>query len=486
MKRKLCLLAAVLALILIVSGCNSTASEKIDLSAANYTVRTPEAPTLSDPSAYAEKDKTEIAAAIAAVRAISTDMPATAYVLDLSGMDELSDTNGAEEFLQNYFAGDTDIILSSELAANAIWGARTDDGMIDDIKALWINRFENADGDMEIVVDVSRNGKPLATFRYDEGGSGLITALLKSSSLAPTYDGREPVRTDVAAPEKTGLENSMFFRGQLHKTGILEMPVLGTVDYMFEISAKAVEGEIPGGFAGMLEGSVTIDGFTNTFTANANGIGVPVSLVDNPAEWYVGFSKVSSNNPQDKTGYRNVFLVKTDYSEVIGFRESYKNRVFNEWFEASRVTKENYDKAVSDNNSKLTSLYADGYNTAYGTRKEYNNLLAIVYNMHQGVNKDYLQKNLKPLISGISKDIRDNAVCYNDESVARLGATDMWFFPDGRSCVTQLFEYDGTSAIIAVHFTTKQDDGYGGLYFAKWNGSNWAISVLKDTRIKSQ
>ena len=154
-----------------------------------------------------------------------------------------------------------------------------------------------------------------------------------------------------------------------------------------------------------------------------------------------------------------------------------------------RVTKANYDSETNLNNTALTALYAAVMSDAHGSKKEYNNTLAILYNMMMGVEQSYLKKNLPAAISGLSADIRDYSECYTDETIARLGENGFWFFPDGRSTVTRLYEYgtDGSgerTAIVAVDFSTKQDNGYGGLYRGTWNGTKWTLETLKDSRIK--
>jgi len=484
------ILAAVLTLGLF-AGCASNGgatTEKIDLSKALYTTRDVGAYELASGALYggaADAKVVDNGFLDVLADAISR-ISATAYVIDFSGTrGEFDSTDAASEYAESYFEakGIADIILQKEMIANGIWGALVDGEMADDIKTLWVNRYENLDGDTEYVVDISRNSKPLYTLRYiyNEGDSAPTFA---AQDFAPGYDGREPAAIEIGAPAETGSASNMYFRGNMYRTGIFEQPVLGGVDFTFSISGKGIEGEVPGGFAGMFEGTVTIDGVTTSFTTHGNNIPVPLSMVEDPSEWYIGIARCPTNNPQDTTGYRNIFFIRTDYSEVVGLYMTYRSAAFSEWFDVVRVTKSEFDAAVADNNAKLTDFYAKIMLDAYGSRKEYNNLLAVIYNMFVGVEQSYLKKNLPEGIKTMSIDIRDYSECYMDESVSTLGQNEFWFFPDGRSTVTRLYEYDGTTAIAAVDFSTKQDDGYGGLYKGTYENGKWTIEVLKNDRIK--
>ena len=50
--------------------------------------------------------------------------------------------------------------------------------------------------------------------------------------------------------------------------------------------------------------------------------------------------------------------------------------------------------------------------------------------------------------------------------------------------VVRLFAYDGTTALAAIDFSSKQDDGYGGLYQAEYTDGDWKLTTLLNTRIK--
>lgn len=484
--------AALAGAMLLSSGCTAggTEVEKIDLENAFYSVRGAGARTLDANKLYGAQDDAALVDAgfLDVLSDVIGRVAATAYVIDFTGTrGEFDDAVAASEYAESYFetTGEADVILQSELEANGIWGALVDGELIDDIKTLWINRYENLDGQMEYVIDVSRNSQPLRTLRYiyNEGDAA---PALTTDSLAINYDGREPAISATGEPAATGEASTMYFRGNLYRTGIYEQPVLGGVDFLLSISANPVEGECPGDFAGMLEGTVTIDGVAMSFTTNGNDIPVPLGIVDDPSEWYIGIARISTNNPQDTTGYRNIFYVRTDFSEVVGLYSTYRSATFSEWFSLVRIDKSEYDGAVSENNKKLTDLYSGIMVDAYGDKKEYNNTLAVLYNMFFGVDHGYLKENLKKGISSISTDIRDYVECYMDESVARLGENDLWFFPDGRSTVIRLYEYDGTTAIAAVDFSTKQDDGYGGLYKGVYDESSgqWTLERLTEGRIK--
>ncbi len=483
--------AFVLAGVLLLSalgGCTSGGPEKIDLASANYTVRAAGTGKLSPAERYGGASDAKLVDAefLEIIAAAANEIDAEAYEIDLSGTrGEFDDVEAAAEYAGSFLESKgKPAILRSELESNGIWGALNAEGsgsrLVDNIQTLWCNRFENLDGEIEYVIDVSRNEKPLRTLRYRyEGGAKLL-----SSDILSNYDGREPGDTETHTPQETGSASTMYFQGDLHRTGIFEVPVLRTVEFLFSMSAKPVEGEVPGGFAGMLEGTVTMDGVTISLTADGNGIPVPLGLVDDPSQYYIGFSRCPTNNPQDTTGYRNVFFVRTDFSEVVGLYMTYRSAKLSEWFSCARVTKSSYDGTVAKNNEALTALYAAIMNKAYGSKKEYNNTLAILYNMMIGVEQSYLKKNLPAAISNLSSDIRDYSECYTDETVARLGENDFWFFPDGRSTVCRIYEYDGQTAIAAVDFSTKQDNGYGGLYRGSWDGSRWSLEILKDGRIK--
>ena len=467
------------------AGCTSgDGSEKINLANANYTVREAGAGKLSEAERYGGASDAKLVDGefLEVIAAAAGEIDAEAYEIDFSGTrGEFDDVDAAAEYAGSYLeAQGKQAILRSELESNGIWGALTEGSLVDNIQTLWCNRFENLDGETEYVVDVSRNEKPLRTLRYRyEGGAKLL-----SNDLSSNYDGRQPEDTEARVPQETGNAASMYFQGGLHRTGIFEAPVLRTVEFLFSMSARAVEGEVPGGFAGMLEGSVTIDGVTSHFTADGNGIPVPLGMVDDPSQYYIGITRCPTNNPQDNTGYRNIFFVRTDFSEVVGLYMTYKSAELSEWFDCVRVKKADFDSETAKNNAALTALYAAVMNDAHGSKKEYNNTLAILYNMMIGVDQSYLRKNLPSAIANLSSDIRDYSECYTDETVARLGENGFWFFPDGRSTVTRLYEYDGETAIVAVDFSTKQDNGYGGLYRGTWDGSRWTLETLKDGRIK--
>ena len=144
--------------------------------------------------------------------------------------------------------------------------------------------------------------------------------------------------------------------------------------------------------------------------------------------YYIAFSDVGIKNPQDKMTYRNVYFIKKDLSEIVGLYFYSRLNTFSDYFEVSRISQDAFNKRVDTNNERLTSLYSDIVVKTYGDRKEYNNTLAVLYNMFIGVNQNYLVKNLTKGIAPVSKDIRDYADAMYDEKVARKGENGMYFF----------------------------------------------------------
>jgi hypothetical protein len=485
MKRRISLSLAVVLIFSLLQGCNlGGGGEKIDLNEAKYSIREPR--DLTATTNLSDKQRTALDGCVDAILISMGAVPSDAYTFDFSVLSAaLGLTEGdCEGYLLPKLEekSQSTMVTKGLLYSAGAWAVPVSDGFEDDIKCLWANVYENPDGNDEYVIDVSRNGLELYSLRYIEK-NGVITE--KQNNMAVRFDGVDPADKEQLVPEETGTASNMYFSGRLYRTGIFESPVLEPASLNLTLSGKPVDGEVPGGFAGMFEGTITIDGYAMSLTTDGVGMNVPVGMIENPADYYIAFSKVATANPQDKTGYRNVYFIKKDLSSICGLYMAYKNiPEINDWFEFARVTKASYDAQVKENNEKITKLYSQTALKAYGNRKEYNYALAVIYNMMIGVDKNYLEKNMKTQIADISKDIRDYSSAIQDGNLVRLGENGYYFFPDSRSMVVRLFSYDGENAIVAIDFSTKQDDGYGGLYRAVYTeDGSWRFEVLKDTRI---
>lgn len=482
MKRLISLAIILILLVSVLAGCGSKVSAvKINLDESNYSVREDNTPNFGEPSA----DMTEILELYfdAIIKAIETT-PADAYSFDFSSMGFVSEDDARNYLipaLRNEY-GENKIIETSELEAIGIWAYPADQGYDVDIKEIWISAYENVDGDTEFVVDILRNGFVMKNLRYVDI-NGVLNE--KENKLSLNYDGKEPSDNSPLTPEVTDKVKTMYLGGRLHKTGIFEVPVLDSIDFLVKLEGKPVDGTgLPGGFAGGFEGIVTIDGMSYPLTLDGAGLEIPIGMVPDPSDYYIAFSEVGISNPQDPTTYRNVYFIKTDLSKVVGLYSISKYDTFCNWFETTRISSNTFNQKVEENNKKLTSLYSDIIVKTYGDRKEYNNTLAVLYNMFIGVEQNYLMKNLKNGISTVSKDIRNYADAIKDESVARKGENNLYFFPDGRSMVIRLFSYDGTHAVAAIDFSSKQDNGYGALYEATYTDGGWVLTTLLNSRIR--
>jgi len=482
MKRLISLALIPIFLLLLLAGCGSNVSAiRINLNDYNFSVRDDSTPQLGEPS----PESTEtLALYLDAISKAMENTPADAYTFDFSSAGFVS-----KEDARNYLIpalrdkyGENRIIEKSELEAVGIWAVPSDGGFKTDVKEIWIGAYNNADGNTEFVIDIRRNDFVLKTLRY-VNVNGALTE--KEDKLSLNYDGREPADNPPLTAEVSDTSKTLYFGGRLHKTGIFEVPVLDSIEFLLKIEGKPVAGSgLPGGFAGGFEGTVTIDGMTFPLTLDGAGFEIPVGMVADPSMYYIAFSEVGINNPQDRTTYRNVYFIKTDLSQAVGLYSLSKYDTFCNWFETARVSSDTFTQKVEENNKKLTSLYTDIILKTYGDRKEYNNTLAVLYNMFIGVDRNYLVKNLKNGISTVSKDIRNYADAIKDEKIARKGENGLYFFPDGRSMVVRLFSYDGTRAIAAIDFSSKQDSGYGALYEAVYSNGSWVLTTLLDKRIK--
>lgn len=481
MKRLISPVIILILLLSILTGCNSDVSAvKIDLGESNYSVREDKTTDINPPSTVSETYKTCYKAIAMAIE----DVPADCYTFDFSSAGYIS-----EEDAHNYIIpalreeyGDHRIIEKSEMEAIGAWTWPTDNGLETDIKQIWVSAYDNVDGNLEFVIDILRDGNTLKNLSYIEDDGVLVE---KKNIFVSNYDGKEPVDLASLTPEETNKAETLFFGGGVYKTGIFEVPVLDHIDFLIKLQGKPVEGPgLPGGFAGGFEGVVTIDGVSHPLTLDGAGLEIPIGLVSDPSMYYIAFSKSSVNNPQDKTTYRNVYFIKKDLTGMVGLYTFNKHETYSDYFEVSRISSASFDRRVETNNERLTSLYSNIITKTYGDRKEYNNTLAVLYNMFTGVDQSYLVKNLSSGISTISKDIRDYADAMNDETVSRKGENGMYFFPDGRSMVVRLFSYDGTHAVAAIDFSSKQDDGYGALYEATYTDGKWTLTTLLNSRIK--
>jgi hypothetical protein len=319
--------------------------------------------------------------------------------------------------------------------------------------------------------------------RFVEQSNGSLSQTLNET--AQNYDGTEPAAPAPLTAEETSQTKTLYFGGRLNKTGIFENPVLDSIDFSMKIDGSPVPGgSLPGGFAGGFEGVVTIDGMSFPLTLDGAGLAIPVGTVSDPSQYYIAFSNVGVANPQDTTAYRNVYFIKKDLSSAIGLYSVNKTDVYYNWFETARISSSSFSSKAKDNNEKLTALYTKVIVDTYGSRMEYNNMLAVIYNMFIDVDQSYLKKNLKTGISSVSKDIRDYAEAINDTNVARKGENGLYFFPNGRSMVVRLFSYNGTSAVAAIDFSSMQDNGYGALYKAEYKDGAWVLTTLLNSRIK--
>lgn len=482
MKRLISPVIVLIILFLTFAGCGGKVSAvKINVSDYNYNVREDKTPRFDEPSA----ESTEVLPIYfdAVARAIEAS-PADAYTFDFASTGIV-----AGEDVRNYLIpalrseyGDDRIIEKTELEAVGAWAFPSGEGYEADIKEIWISAYENVDKDTEFVVDIRRNGFVMKTLRYVSIDGTLRE---KENKLSPNYNGKAPSDNPPLAPEASDGAKTMYFGGRLQKTGIFEMPVLNGIDFLMKIEGKPVTGSgLPGGFAGGFEGIVTIDGMSFPLTLDGAGLEIPIGLVPDPSSYYIAFSEVGISNPQDCTTYRNVYFIKTDLSRVVGLYNISKADTFSSWFETARVSSNTFSQKTEENNRKLTSLYSDIIVKTYGDRKEYNNTLAVLYNMFIGVEQNYLMKNLKSGISTVSRDIRNYADAIKDEKISRKGENGLYFFPDGRSMVVRLFEYDGTHAVAAIDFSSKQDNGYGALYEATYTDDRWVLTTLLNNRIK--
>lgn len=465
------------------TSCGSSAN-KIDLTKYNYSVREDTTAPFDDskPSAqslgHLEKYLDALSAAIEST-------PAEVYTFNFSAVEFITEEE-ARNFLipaliEKY--GDDRIVERTELNSIGVWAVPTSAGMENDVKEIWISAYTNPDGNFEYVIDILRDGFTLKNIRYELSDSGVLTE--KQNSLAANYDGTEPGDPAVLVAEESKSSKTLYYGGRLNKTGIFELPVLNGIDFAFKLEGSPVPGDgLPGGFAGGFEGVVTIDGMSFPLTLDGAGLAIPIGMVGDPSQYYIAFSQVGIANPQDTTNYRNVYFIKKDLSSVVGLYSLSRHDTFSDWFETARITSDTFSLMTKAGNEKLTQLYSEVIVTTYGNRKEYNNTLAVLYNMFIGVEQGYLQKNLKSGISTVSKDIRNYADAINDSSISRKGENGLYFFPDGRSMVVRLFEYDGTTAVAAIDFSSKQDDGYGALYSAEYKNGKWSLTTLKNSRIK--
>jgi len=463
------------------AGCSSS---RIDLTKFNYSIREDATAPLDDIN-ISPQSLEFLEHCFDALETAIGNTPAEVYTFNFSAIGSVT-----EDEARNYLIpalieryGEEKIIERTRLDSIGVWAVPSSAGMENDIKEFWVSTYTNADGNTEIVIDVVRNSYTLKKLRYEVLRDGSIAE--KQNNLAVNYDGTEPSDPAELVPEETKSSGTLYFGGRLNKTGIFEYPVLDGVDFVFKIQGSPVSGSgLPGGFAGGFEGKVTIDGMSFPLTLDGAGFSIPIGMVEDPSEYYIAFSDVGITNPQDPGTYKNVYFIKKDLSSVRGLYFFGKNTTFSDWFEAARITSEKFRQKAKDNNEKLTRLYTKVIVNTYGDRKEYNNTLAVLFNMFIGVEKNYLKKNLKPGISSISRDIRDYAEAIKDSSVARKGENNIYFFPNGRSMVVRLFEYDGTTAVAAIDFSSKQDDGYGALYKAEYIDGDWSLTTIVNTRIK--
>lgn len=485
MKRKIALILVITLSISVLAGCGPSAV-KIDLDQYNYSVREDTTEPFED-AELSPQAREYLDRFMDALTAAIDDTPAEAYTFDFSDAGLLTEEEARNHLIpalvEKY--GEDRIIEKTRLDAIGIWAVPMSGRIENDVKEIWISAYENPDGNTEFVIDVLREKFTLKTLRYELIQDGSLRE--KQSILAPNHDGREPQDPEPLIPEETSGSKTLYFGGRLYKTGIFEVPVLNSIDFVFRIEGKPVPGSgLPGGFAGGFEGVVTIDGQSFPLTLDGAGITIPIGMLENPSEYYVAFSDVGIANPQDTTKYRNVYFIKTDLSSVVGLYFINKRDTYYDWFETARISSDTFSKTVKSNNEKLTDLYTKIIVETYGDRREYNYLLAVLYNMFIGVEQNYLIKNLKQGISSISKNIRDYTDAIKDPNVSRLGQNNMYFFPDGRSMVIRLFEYDGESAIAAIDFSSKQDDGYGALYRAEYVDGEWNLITLKPSRIAQE
>ncbi len=479
------LLVAVLAATLL-AGCNNTVSPvKLDMDNPNYTLRKSSIPPLDSSATYSNEAKEYLEKYTDVLILATKDSPADVHVFSFEGIDFVTSEESRNYVVPALSAelGEDRVVDVADLETVGIWAVPQGNSFENDLKEYWINAFENADGELEFVVDVSRNDQPLRTLRYTESANGSYT--MKSDVLAQAYDGIDPVDAPTLEPGETTASKDLYFSGRLNKTGIFELPVLGGTNISMKISGSPVAGELPGGFAGSFEGVVTIDGVSLPLTLNGQGVEIPTGMVQTPSDYYIAFSQVSIANPQDKTPYMNIYFIKKDLSYVCGLSSFYKNLTYADWFETARVSADTFKSNVKTDNEKLTSLYSTVILNTYGDRKEYNNMVAVLYNMFLGVEQNYLRTNMTKQISNISKDIRNYSEAMNDSSVSRLGENGFYFFPDGRSMVVRLLSYDGVTAVAAIDFSSMVDNGYGGLYKAEYTSDgHWTLTTLQNTRIK--
>lgn len=468
----------------ILSGCSDVPAVKIDLTDPHYSVREDSTePVPSSITLSAEERETFDGYLDALTKAIE-QVPAQIYVINFSGV-----STGGEEKVRGYLLpllrasfGEGQILERSQIDMLGVWAVPEGTTYLTDIQELWFSSYENTDHQLEYVLDFSRNGQPLRTVRFVKTQNGALT--LKENTLFPNYDGKVPAYNVSASVEAVSLSKPAYYKGQINKTGIFEQPVLDGIEFTLKLEGTPVGGSVPGGFAGAFEGTVTIDGQSFPLTLDGSNLDIPTGLIPTPSDYYIAFSEVGIANAQDSTIYRNVYFIKTDLSRVVGLYAYHKGATISDWFETACVTKETFDHTVQTNNLRLTTMYSDIILQTYGNRKEYNSTLAVLYNMFIGVEQHYLKANLKKAIAPISKDIRDYEEALKDSSLARLGKNGYYFFPNGRSMVVRLLAYQKTTAIAAIDFSSKLDDGYGGLYRAEYSDGHWSLTALQQTRIK--
>jgi hypothetical protein len=482
MKRTVALLLIFATLASLLTGCGVKA-EKIDFDKAYYKIRT----TSDEKSLGVEKeiDEDELPALEmyeSVLKDAIKNMPATAYVLQLTNA-QWVDEYDARVYLDNALAKDNWIVDISDFTLGGIWGVRTDDGSyMTDMLMLYVNVEDETDANAPVVyVYGYRLGLEMysMSFKIDKKSMTVTDSTFKVGTYNRelAYSGPQ-----VLNAETEGKARTMYFSGSLNKTGFLEYPVLAPIDMNLKITGKPVDGDAFGGFAGGFQGTVTLDGQTFALTLDADGMEIPTGLLEDPSDYYVAFSESAITSIQDKTSYRNVYFIRVDFKEIIGLYNKYADQVVCTWFQLARVEKSTYSDNIKENNQKLAALYSDIIVDAYGSRMEYNNMLAVVYNMFIGVEQRYLKKHLD--ISKVSGDIVDYNKVIFDTSISSTSLDESYFIPDSRTVVERLYQYDGTTAIVAVDFSPlSSDSGYGGLYQGVYENGKWQLTVLKDKRI---
>jgi len=482
MKRIIALLLTFATLASLLSGCGVKA-EKIDFDDAYYKIRTSSderslgVETDIDPDAIPALEMYENV-----LREAIKNMPATAYVLQLTNamwVDEYE----ARVYLDNALAENNWIIDIYDFTLNGIWGVRTEDGsFMTDLLMLFVSVEDEPDTEEATVyVYGYRLGNEMYSMSFTVNKDNM--AVINSAFRIGTYNRELPYAgPETLTAETEGKASTMYFSGSLNKTGFLEYPVLGSIEMDLKISGKPVPGDAFGGFAGGFQGTVTLDGQTFPLTLDGAGMEIPTGLLGDPSDYYIAFSESGITNIQDTASYRNVYFIRVDFKEVIGLYNKFANQMVCTWFQLARVEKSTYKDSIKENNEKLSALYSDIIVQTYGNRMEYNNMLAVLYNMFTGVELKYLKKNLK--ISKVSGNIVDYNDVIFDTSIASTSLNDTYFIPDSRTVAERLFQYDGTTAIVAVDFSElSSDGGYGGLYQAVYENGQWQLTVLKDRRI---